>query len=101
MVFFKKDYWYQSPKGYFRVRIIDGDVLMESTPNNFISTRDLWVTRPEAQQTRDKAKREMIRLKHLDEYALMLNKMGSFNTEEEQDNYILWEMKSKGYTRAR
>lgn len=97
MTFFKKDYWFSSPKGYFRVRITDDDVLMEHSPEKFISASNLWMTRKEYQNAHDPKKKELIKLQHMNEYSQMLIFLATFKSVIEQDEYIKKELRVQGY----
>jgi len=94
---FNKKYTFVSSKGYFSLIVSkdSNNVLVEQSPGNFISVRDLWPVK--CVGLRDKDKIESIRVKHLDEFKVMIDELNNINNLEEQDVYIKAEMKSQGF----
>jgi hypothetical protein len=95
---FVKVYWFSSSKGFFRLRVVEGDVLAEYKPNKFISLRQLFATRRDYIDCRSIEEKLVIRSKHIALFDEMIVKLKGFSSVDEQDVYIKEEMRSQGYS---
>lgn len=98
---FSRTYWFNSSKGVFRLYVSkeSREVRIEVQPSKFVSVKELWITKTTGLKEEDEIQK--VKAKHIEEYESMLNRLDSFTELSHQDEYILLEMKSQGYTLLR
>ncbi|HPE15055.1 MAG TPA: hypothetical protein PLT65_04395 [Bacilli bacterium] len=98
---FTKTYYFNSSKGAFRLFVSKEakDVRVEVEPSKFVSVKDLWL--PKTIGVKKQEEIDLIKKKHLEEYESMINTLAFLTEISCQDEYILSEMRSQGYTPIR